>query len=91
MKLIALLALAGAIAAGVVFFWRNRESVDSTWTSARDSTSEWAKAASDESGRAAESVAAAVGSAANTASKFADEMKETLADKTEFPRPSQQS
>ena len=70
MKLIALLALAGAVAAGVVFFWRNRESVG---TSAKDSTSEWAKAASDEAGRAAESVAATVASATNTASLFADE------------------
>jgi hypothetical protein len=91
MKLIALLALTGAVIAGVVFFLRNRESVDSTWTSAKEATAEWGKTASDEAGSAAESVAATVGSAANTASQFADEMTETVADKTEFPRPSQES
>ena len=85
MRLIALLALAGAVAAGVVFFWRNRESMDSTWSSAKDTTSDWAKTASDQAGRAADSVTATVGNAANTAAQFADEMKETLADKTEFP------
>jgi hypothetical protein len=91
-KLIALLALAGAVAAGVVFFWRNRKSVESTWTSAKGSTAEWAKTANDdEAGKAAETVAAKIGSAANTASQFADEMKDTLAGKTEFPRPSEAS
>ena len=61
MKLIALLALPGAVVAGVFFSWRNRKSLSSTWTSAKDSTSEWA----------------------DTASQFADELKDTIADQTE--------
>jgi hypothetical protein len=82
MKLIVLLAVAGAVAAGVVFSLRNRRSLESTWSSARDSTSDRMKTASDEAGMAADSVTAAASNAADTASHFADQMKEALESKT---------
>ena len=76
-KLIALLAvlLAGALAA--VLFWRRKseESWSSVWSSAEDSGSSWSKTAAHESGKAADTVAAAADHATTEVSDLADEVK----------------
>jgi hypothetical protein len=77
-KLIALLALAGAAAAGLVYWSKRGESFDDTWTWASDTTSDWANTASREAGKAADSVASAASSAADTAAKAAGELKDSL-------------
>jgi hypothetical protein len=78
MKLIALLALAGAAAAGIVYALRDRKSMKSTWTSTRDMASEWATTVSDQAGKAADSAS----DAADTASHGVGELKDALEDKT---------
>ena len=74
-KLIALLAVAGAVAAGLYFWRRNDESWESRWSSAKDSTSSWSTSAWNEAGATADRVAAASDSATKTASDLADELK----------------
>jgi hypothetical protein len=60
-KLIALLALAGAVAAAV-FFWRKNEgSWEGMWSSTKDTTSAWGKSATQGAGKAADTVSTAVG------------------------------
>jgi hypothetical protein len=74
-KLIALLAVAAAVAAGLYFWRRNEESWESGWSSAKDSTASWGRAATDQAGAAADRVAAAADSATNAASNLAEELK----------------
>jgi hypothetical protein len=72
-RLIALLLVAGAVA-GVVLFWRrNKQSWRSGWCSAGDSTCSWGKAATDEAGKAADTVAGGAERAGEAASTLADE------------------
>jgi hypothetical protein len=78
MKLIALLALLGAVAAGVVFSRRRRNSLSSTWASAKESTSDWATTARDQAGEVARSAASAAGDAANAAPQVAEDMKDAF-------------
>jgi hypothetical protein len=68
-KLIALLAAAGAFAAAV-FFWRKQgePSVDSMWSSAEDALSSWGETAANEAG-----------SGADAATKAAAEVNDTIA------------
>jgi hypothetical protein len=73
-KLIALLAVAGAVAAGLYFWRRNEQSWESRWA-AKDSTSSWGTSAWNEAGAAADRVGGATDSAAKAASDLADELK----------------
>ena len=48
--LIAVVAAVGAVAAGVVFFWKNRKArkaADEAWNQASDSISSWGKTAAE--------------------------------------------
>jgi hypothetical protein len=57
-KLIALLALAGAVAAAV-FFWRKNEgSWEAMWSSTTDTTSSWSKTVAHEASNAADAASA---------------------------------
>jgi hypothetical protein len=77
-KLIALLLAVGAVAA-IVFFWRrDQQSWNSTWCSAKHSTSSWGKAAAHEAEKAADSVSSAADTATAAASNLADEVKDHL-------------
>jgi hypothetical protein len=81
-KLIGLVALAGAVAAGV-FFWRRQgqPSLDSMWSSTEDSLTSWGQSAADEAGKAADKVAAAADGATSAATDLADEVKDVLGGK----------
>jgi hypothetical protein len=73
-KLIALLALAGAVAAAV-FFWRRKEgSWESMWSSTTDTTSSWSKTVAHEAGKAADTVSSVVDDGARAVADFADEI-----------------
>jgi hypothetical protein len=74
-KLIALLAVAGAVAAGLYFWRRNEQSWESRWSSAKDSTSSWGTSAWNEAGAAADRVGGATDTATKAASDLADELK----------------
>jgi hypothetical protein len=74
-KLIALLAVAGAVAAGLYFWRRNEESRESKWSSPKDFTASWSRTAANETGEAADRVAAAVDGATNAASNLADDLE----------------
>jgi hypothetical protein len=74
-KLIALLVLAGAVAAGVFYWRKNDESRAEMWSSTKDTMSSWSKTVADETGKAGETVAAAADTVTNAASQVADEAK----------------
>jgi hypothetical protein len=73
-KLIALLAVAGAIGAAIFFWRRNPDSWRAGWSSAKDSTSSWGTTATDAAGRAADRVSGTA-EGADAASDFADAVK----------------
>jgi hypothetical protein len=72
-KLIALLALAGAVA-GAVFFWRRNEKSWSSWCSAKGTGCSWGKPAREASS-ATDQLAAAADGLAEAASDLADQVK----------------
>ena len=72
-KLVALLALAGAIAAAVYFWRKNEESWESMWDSTKDATSEWGRTVAHEASKTADNVAEAADTVTNEASNLADE------------------
>jgi hypothetical protein len=74
-KLIALLALAGAVAAAVFFWRKNDGSWESMWSSTKDTTSSWSQTAAQEAGRAADGIAARANSVTSAASHLAEEAK----------------
>ena len=78
-KLIALLALAGAAAAGLFFWRKNRDSVDSAWSSAKDAPSSWSKTAAHEASTTADRVSAAAESVTHAAAGLADDLKGSTA------------
>jgi hypothetical protein len=82
-KLIALLALAGAVAAAV-FFWRKKEgSWESMWSSTAETTSAWGKTVADEARQTAAVVSKAVDDGASAIDDLADEMKGATTDAAE--------
>jgi hypothetical protein len=82
-KLIALLALAGAVAAAV-FFWRKKEgSWESMWSTTRDSTSSWGKTVAHEVSHAADTVSTVVDNGAGAVNDLAHEMTHATTDATQ--------
>ena len=78
-KLITLLLTIGAAIAVVVFFRRkNKQSWDETWSSAKDTTSSWAKSAGDEAGKAADRLSGVAGRAGDAAADAAEEAREAV-------------
>jgi hypothetical protein len=70
-KLLGWLGLVIAIAIGIgVFFWRrDSTALESTWDDVRDTTTSWAKGATDELSKAADKI---VGGAADGGKKASD-------------------
>lgn len=76
-KLIALLAvvLAGALAVVLLFWRKNEESWSGIWSSAKDSSSSWSTTATHESGKVADSAAAAADHANAAGSELTGPLK----------------
>ena len=73
-KLIALLALAGGVAAAV-FFWRKNEgSWESMWTSAKETPSSWGTTIAHEARQAADTVSTAVDNGTSAINDLANEI-----------------
>jgi len=77
-KLITLVVMIGAAAAVVLFWRKNRRSWDSTWSSAKDTTSSWGKNAADQAGKAADTLSGAAAGVTDKASDAADELRDSL-------------
>jgi hypothetical protein len=81
-RLIALVVgLLAAIGAATVFvLWRrnHQESWDSSWSSAKEKGSSWAKAAADEAGRAADKLSDTTAGVAGAARTHAEETRDSL-------------
>jgi hypothetical protein len=77
--LVALLAVIGAVVVATLFYWRRgRKSSGSSWSSVKDTTSAWAKSASDQAGEAAGNLSGMAGDATKKASDNAEEVKASL-------------
>ena len=77
--LVALLAVIGAVVVATLFYWRRgHKSWGSTWSSAKDTTSAWAKSASDQAGKAADNLSGTAGDATKKASNTVEDVKTTL-------------
>jgi hypothetical protein len=81
-KLIALLALAGAVAAAV-FFWRKKEgSWESMWDSAKETPSSWGKTVAHETREAADTISTVVDSGTSAINDLAHEITDATTDAT---------
>src|SRR5215471_17860228 len=81
-KLIALLALAGAVATAV-FFWRKKEgSWESMWSSAKEAPASWGKTVAHEAREAADTVSAVVDNGAGAIHDLTHEMTDATTDAT---------
>jgi len=82
-KLIALLALAGGVAAAV-FFWRKNEgSWESMWTSAKETPSSWGTTIAHEARQAADTVSTAVDNGTSAINDLANEITDATTDATQ--------
>jgi hypothetical protein len=75
-KLIALLAVAGAVAAAVFFWRKNEESWEAMWSSTKDTTSSWSKTVVQDAGKAADTVSTAVDKGTGEIDELVHEMNE---------------
>jgi gas vesicle protein len=74
-KLIALLALAGAVAAGVFFWRKNDRSWESMWSSTKETTSSWSETVANETSGVADTVSAAADNVAHVGPQLVDDVK----------------
>src|SRR6516162_248343 len=81
--LVALLALAGAIAAAVFFWRKNEESWESMWDFTKDTTSEWGRTVAHETRQAADSVSTAVDNGTSAVNDLAHEITGATMDATQ--------
>ena len=82
-KLIALLALAGAVATAVFFWRRNEGSWESMWTSAKEKPSSWGQTVAHETRQAADTVSTVVDNGASAISDLAHEITGATTDATQ--------
>jgi hypothetical protein len=81
-KLVALLALAGAVAA--VFYWRKKGgSWESMWSTTKDTTSVWGTTVAHEAKQAADTVSTAVDDGTSAINDFAHEITGATTDATQ--------
>ena len=78
MKLLAILAAIGATAAAVFFWRRNKQSVESVWTTAEDAVSSWSKTAADTAGEATDKITKEAAKAKSAAANATDQVESPL-------------
>jgi hypothetical protein len=76
--LTALLVAIAAVAVGVFFWRRNKQSAESVWTTAEDAVSSWSKTAADTAGEATDMVTEAADKGTSAAETTADQVESAV-------------